>query len=126
MNPPMNPNAPSYPLMPAGGNQPVVQHTTVTIHTDPPKDYIIWSLFSFFYGNVCCLGLMALIFSVKARDRKVVGDLDGARIHGSTARIYNIISTVLISLFIFSSIIAVIVISVQASRAVNYYYRGYG
>lgn len=43
----------------------VVQHTTVNIPAEPPKDHIIWSLCNFFYGNICCLGLAAFIFSIK-------------------------------------------------------------
>ncbi|XP_049429938.1 dispanin subfamily A member 2b-like [Epinephelus fuscoguttatus] len=77
------------------GEQSVVQHTTVNVTTEPPKDDIIWSLYSFVYSNYCCLGLAALIFSIKARDRKVVGDLEGARHYGSTARCLNIWATAL-------------------------------
>ncbi|KAK2842585.1 hypothetical protein Q5P01_012785 [Channa striata] len=37
----------------------------VHIGTEPPKDHVIWSLFSFVYANIFCLGLAALIFSIK-------------------------------------------------------------
>ncbi|XP_074490043.1 dispanin subfamily A member 2b-like [Sebastes fasciatus] len=60
------------------GGPTVVQCTTVNISTEPPKDHIIWSLLCFMYSNHFCLGLAALIFSIKARDRKVAGDLEGA------------------------------------------------
>ncbi|CAK6975279.1 dispanin subfamily A member 2b-like [Scomber scombrus] len=79
----------------------MVQYTTLNINIEPPRDHIIWSLWSFVYLNPFCLGLTAFIFSVKARDRKVVGDLEGARHYGSTARNLNIISTVLTSIAIF-------------------------
>uniref|UniRef100_A0A3Q1FZR5 Uncharacterized protein n=1 Tax=Acanthochromis polyacanthus TaxID=80966 RepID=A0A3Q1FZR5_9TELE len=99
----------------------MVQHTTVNIIAEPPKDHIIWSIFSFVYMNPCCLGLAALIHSVKARDRKMVGDLQGARHHGSTARNLNIAATVLVGLTVLILIITFSIISAQA----NYYYRIY-
>uniref|UniRef100_A0A3P9LID9 Uncharacterized protein n=1 Tax=Oryzias latipes TaxID=8090 RepID=A0A3P9LID9_ORYLA len=54
--------------------------------TEPPKDHIIWSLCCFLYSNPLCLGLAALIFSIKSRDRKIVGDLEGARHYGFKCR----------------------------------------
>uniref|UniRef100_A0A7N6BBM9 Uncharacterized protein n=1 Tax=Anabas testudineus TaxID=64144 RepID=A0A7N6BBM9_ANATE len=44
---------------------PVVQNTTVNIIPDPPQDHIIWSMFWFVDINPCCLGLAALIHSIK-------------------------------------------------------------
>uniref|UniRef100_A0A3Q4HJV3 Interferon induced transmembrane protein 3 n=1 Tax=Neolamprologus brichardi TaxID=32507 RepID=A0A3Q4HJV3_NEOBR len=78
------------------GGSVLVQHTSVNIVTEPPKDHFIWSLLCFVYSNPCCLGLAALIYSIKARDRKVAGDLEGARRHGFIARGLNI-STVVYS-----------------------------
>uniref|UniRef100_A0A3Q1BA42 Uncharacterized protein n=1 Tax=Amphiprion ocellaris TaxID=80972 RepID=A0A3Q1BA42_AMPOC len=72
----------------------IVQHTTVNIIAEPPKDHIIWSIFSLFYMNSFCLGLAALIHSIKARDRKMVGDLPEARWYRSTVRSLNIAATV--------------------------------
>uniref|UniRef100_A0A3B3HU79 Uncharacterized protein n=1 Tax=Oryzias latipes TaxID=8090 RepID=A0A3B3HU79_ORYLA len=65
---------------------------------EPPKDHIIWSLCCFLYSNPLCLGLAALIFSIKSRDRKVVGDLEGARHYGATARCLNIAATIIVCL----------------------------
>ncbi|KPP66390.1 hypothetical protein Z043_115110 [Scleropages formosus] len=31
------------------------------------RDHIVWSLCNFFYMNPCCLGLAALIYSIKVR-----------------------------------------------------------
>ncbi|KAM9753204.1 dispanin subfamily A member 2b-like [Menidia menidia] len=108
-----------FPGQPGGPR--LVQPTMVNVITEPPKDHIIWSILCLFYGNPFCLGLAALIFSVKARDRKVVGDLEGARHYGSTARCLNIWATVLVSLMVLSVIIAFIVIAVQkASYRYNY------
>ncbi|XP_041794659.1 dispanin subfamily A member 2b-like [Chelmon rostratus] len=73
----------------------VVQYTAVDITSEPPKDHIAWSQCCFSYSNPCCLGLAALIFSVKSRNRRVAGDLEGARHYGSISRCLNILSSVL-------------------------------
>ncbi|XP_023203529.1 dispanin subfamily A member 2b-like [Xiphophorus maculatus] len=99
-----------------------VQHTVVDVPTEPPTDYLVWSLCNFVYGNICCLGLVALIYSVKARDRKVVGDQDGARRHASTARALNITATVLISLLVFLCIVVPLALIAETAR---YHYRHY-
>lgn len=98
------------------GEEMALQHTVVTVPAEPPKDYLIWSLFNFVYGNICCFGLVALIFSVKARDRKVVGDQDGARRHSSTARIFNIVATVMICSAVLIYIIVYIVLFMHVRR----------
>ncbi|XP_042267393.1 dispanin subfamily A member 2b-like [Thunnus maccoyii] len=108
------PGQPSAPTM--------VQYTTVNITAEPPPDHIIWSLCCFVYSNPLCLGLAALIFSFKARDRKLAGDLEGARNYGSTARLLNIVSTVLAAVMILIVIITVIVLCVEANRY-TYQYR---
>uniref|UniRef100_A0A3B3QFV0 Uncharacterized protein n=1 Tax=Paramormyrops kingsleyae TaxID=1676925 RepID=A0A3B3QFV0_9TELE len=73
--------------------------------TPPPRDHILWSLFSFIYCNAFCLGFIALYYSVKvsARDRKVLGDLEANGEYGSKARCFNIAALCisLIILFIF-------------------------
>ncbi|XP_049429937.1 dispanin subfamily A member 2b-like [Epinephelus fuscoguttatus] len=103
------------------GGHSVVQHTTVNVTTEPPKDHIIWSLYSFVYSNCFCLGLAALIFSIKARDRKVVGDLEGARHYGSTARCLNITATVLACIMVLIFIITVTAVFVQINSYRPYY-----
>ncbi|XP_045892465.1 dispanin subfamily A member 2b-like [Micropterus dolomieu] len=107
------------------GGSTVVQYTTVNMTTEPPKDHIIWSLCCFLYSNPFCLGLAALIFSIKARDRKVVGDLEGARHYGSTARCLNIWATVLVSIAISICIIILIVSAVQANQMYSHYNTNY-
>ncbi|XP_069551437.1 dispanin subfamily A member 2b-like [Brachyistius frenatus] len=99
----------------------VVNYTTVNINTEPPKDHIIWSLWCLIYGNPCCLGLAALIFSIKARDQKVAGDLDGARHYGATARCLNILATVLVSTGILITVISFIVVIVKIHEVGNNY-----
>ncbi|XP_070686208.1 dispanin subfamily A member 2b-like [Pempheris klunzingeri] len=93
--------------------QRVVQYTSVSVATDPPRDYIIWSLCCFLYSNPCCLGLAALIFSIKSRDRKMAGDVEGARHYGSTARCYNIISSVLVGILVLVFIITLITVTTK-------------
>ncbi|KAJ8252516.1 hypothetical protein COCON_G00218280 [Conger conger] len=77
----------------------------------PPRDHVLWSLFNFVYMNVCCLGFGALYFSIKARDRKVVGDIEGARGYGSKARCFNIVALFLSLLFFIIIIILCVFIS---------------
>ncbi|XP_075905392.1 interferon-induced transmembrane protein 1-like [Nelusetta ayraudi] len=99
---------------------PLVQYTTVNMGAEPPKDHIIWSLITLFYcGNPCCLGLAAFIFSIKSRDRKVVGDLDGARHYGATARCLNIIVTAMVVTLVVIALIAVIIVVVQIQQTVR-------
>ncbi|XP_078537405.1 interferon-induced transmembrane protein 1-like [Lissotriton helveticus] len=85
----------------------------VTTYHNPPRDHLIWSVFNTIYMNFCCLGCMALVFSVKARDRKVVGDMNGAQSYGSTAKCLNIAALVL-TLLLFILIIVLIATGVIA------------
>uniref|UniRef100_A0A8C5AUU1 Uncharacterized protein n=1 Tax=Gadus morhua TaxID=8049 RepID=A0A8C5AUU1_GADMO len=74
-------------------------YTVVTIvnPVEHPRDYVVWSIFSFFYGNTFCLGLAALIFSIKARDMKVTGDLQRARGYSKWALGLNVAALIIIS-----------------------------
>uniref|UniRef100_A0A8C5WK37 Interferon-induced transmembrane protein n=1 Tax=Leptobrachium leishanense TaxID=445787 RepID=A0A8C5WK37_9ANUR len=71
------------------------QETIVVVQASvaPIRDHLVWSIFNAAYFNVCCLGLLALVFSVKSRDRKVVGDIRGSISYGATARNFNIAAT---------------------------------
>ncbi|XP_063145286.1 interferon-induced transmembrane protein 5 isoform X1 [Candoia aspera] len=63
---------------------------------DPPKDYVLWSLFNLLFLSgycFCCLSFAALVFSIKARDQKVTGDLEAAHRYSSKAKCYNILAT---------------------------------
>ncbi|XP_068459629.1 dispanin subfamily A member 2b-like [Clinocottus analis] len=99
---------------------PVAQYTTVNITSEAPSDYVVWSICSFIYLNPCCLGLAALIYSIKARDRKVAGDMNGARNHGSTARCLNIAAMILVSIMILIFIITLSVVVNQAKATIHY------
>ncbi|XP_030588334.1 dispanin subfamily A member 2b-like [Archocentrus centrarchus] len=110
------------------GQPGAVQHTSVNISTERPvvaessPDHIIWSLCCFVYSNPFCLGLAALIYSIKSRDRKLVGDLDGARRYGSTARWLNIAATII---FVTGLLIFIITVTAVTVQATSYYYNGY-
>ncbi|XP_067894229.1 dispanin subfamily A member 2b-like [Heterodontus francisci] len=67
----------------------------LTPNVFPVWDHSLRSLFNIFYMNFCSLGFVVLVFSVKSRDQKVVGDVEGARHYVSTARALNIATTVL-------------------------------
>ncbi|XP_061465868.1 interferon-induced transmembrane protein 5-like isoform X1 [Rhineura floridana] len=66
----------------------------VVVVVQPPQDFVLWSLFSFSFLNTCCVGFVALVFSIKARDQKVTGDLEAAHRYGSKAKCYNVLATV--------------------------------
>ncbi|XP_027019607.1 interferon-induced transmembrane protein 3-like [Tachysurus fulvidraco] len=63
--------------------------TVVVSMPEHPPDYAAWSVCSMSYGNPCCLGLIALIFSMKSRDQKMVGNMTTAKNYGSTACCLN-------------------------------------
>ncbi|XP_077629532.1 interferon-induced transmembrane protein 3-like [Crocuta crocuta] len=71
---------------------------TTVINIQPEMslpDHIAWSLFNTIYMNWCCLGFVAFAYSVKSRDRKMVGDMIGAQTYASTAKCLNIWALVL-------------------------------
>ncbi|XP_021024528.1 interferon-induced transmembrane protein 3-like [Mus caroli] len=77
-----------------------VPSTVVCINSDVIQpDYIAWSTFNTVFMNGCCLGFIAYIYSVKSRDRKMVGDMTGAQSHASTAKILNIFALVISLIF---------------------------
>ncbi|XP_028843073.1 dispanin subfamily A member 2b-like [Denticeps clupeoides] len=75
-----------------------------------PTDYVVWSTLNLMYCNPCCLGLLAFYYSIKSRDRKHVGDMEGAREYGSTARCLNIITLVLYLLLSIGFIIMIAIL----------------
>nr|XP_036283496.1 interferon-induced transmembrane protein 3-like [Pipistrellus kuhlii] len=73
-----------------------VMSTVVHVPTDTVvPDHVVWSLFNTLFFNYCCLGFVAFAYSVKSRDRKMVGDVIGAQSFASTARCLNIATLVL-------------------------------
>ncbi|XP_015358898.1 interferon-induced transmembrane protein 3-like isoform X2 [Marmota marmota marmota] len=57
---------------------------------DITPDYVTWSLFNTLFMNFCCLGFIAFAYSVKSRDRKMVGDITGAQAFAFTAKCLNV------------------------------------
>ncbi|XP_072826804.1 interferon-induced transmembrane protein 3-like [Vicugna pacos] len=65
--------------------------TVISMQTETPgRDYVIWSLFNTLFMNWFCLGFAAFAYSVKSRDRKMVGDVSGAQSHAATAKCLNV------------------------------------
>ncbi|XP_043561661.1 dispanin subfamily A member 2b-like [Chiloscyllium plagiosum] len=112
--PPMNPGGCPYP----GPKEDSHVVTTTVVNVAPNvtsvRDHFLWSIFNFAFMNFCCLGFVALAFSVKSRDRKVVGDVEGARHYGSTARTLNIVIAVIATLCIVLSIVIPLAIVLSA------------
>ncbi|XP_058382023.1 interferon-induced transmembrane protein 3-like [Diceros bicornis minor] len=70
--------------------------TVINIPTEiSVPDHVVWSLFNTIFMNWCCLGFVAYAYSVKSRDRKMVGDMTGAQSYASTAKCLNIWALVL-------------------------------
>ncbi|XP_041053682.1 dispanin subfamily A member 2b-like [Carcharodon carcharias] len=86
------------------------------------RDHLLWSIFNFFYLNFCCLGFVALVYSVKSRDRKLVGDVEGARHYAATARTLNIVTTVL-SILVF--VLFIVLAFAGMFRAMQIVHRDY-
>ncbi|XP_030340931.1 dispanin subfamily A member 2b-like [Strigops habroptila] len=85
----------------------------------PPRDHLAWSLCTTLYANFCCLGFMALVYSVKSRDRKVLGDYSGARSYGSTAKQLNITALVLTIALLALSILIVVLVATGTIAAMK-------
>ncbi|XP_068168127.1 interferon-induced transmembrane protein 3-like [Antennarius striatus] len=83
-----------------------------TVADEQPKDHVVWSIFNLVHFNPCCLGLVALIYSIRARDRKWVGDVEGARTYSKSARCYNIWATALGAVVF---VIGVVILAVRLS-----------
>ncbi|XP_006877050.1 PREDICTED: interferon-induced transmembrane protein 1 [Chrysochloris asiatica] len=92
--------------------------TVINIRSETAvPDHIVWSLFNTLFLNCCCLGFVAFAYSVKSRDRKMVGDVIGAQSYASTAKCLNIFSLIF-SLLLTTGLIILLatgtVISLQA------------
>ncbi|XP_068872340.1 interferon-induced transmembrane protein 1-like [Aphelocoma coerulescens] len=116
----MQHSLPPYEVLPADVSmEELPRSTTVTVEETqppPPRDHLVWSLFTTLYGNFCCLGLLAFVFSVKSRDRKVLGDYSGALSYGSTAKWLNITALVINILIV---VIVVTVVALVVSGAIG-------
>ncbi|XP_004851802.1 interferon-induced transmembrane protein 3 [Heterocephalus glaber] len=92
--------------------------TVISIPRDTPvRDHVVWSLINTVILNVCCLGFIAFAYSIKSRDRKMVGDVIGAQSYASTSRWLNIIATVV------TIILTVVFIIVYSAAIVTLFQR---
>ncbi|MCI4382096.1 hypothetical protein PGIGA_G00259690 [Pangasianodon gigas] len=99
--------------------------TVVVAMPEHPPDYIVWSIASIVYGNPCCLGLIAFYYSIKSRDRKMVGDMNGARSYGSTAQCFNGFALALIIIPFVIIIVLMVVLNARMTSHTHTYSRGY-
>ncbi|XP_017659043.1 interferon-induced transmembrane protein 3 [Nannospalax galili] len=96
------------------GGPPGSTSVTTTVINMPSEiskpDHVVWSLFNTLFMNFCCLGFIAYAYSVKSRDRKMVGDMTGAQAYASTAKCLNISSLV------FSILVIIIFIIIYSTK----------
>nr|XP_001096630.1 interferon-induced transmembrane protein 1 [Macaca mulatta] len=87
--------------------------TVINIHSKTSvPNHVVWSLFNTIFLNWYCLGFIAFTYSVKSRDRKMVGNMTGAQAYASMAKclyisalIVGIIMTIgFILLLVFGSV----------------------
>ncbi|XP_036292089.1 interferon-induced transmembrane protein 3-like isoform X2 [Pipistrellus kuhlii] len=107
------------------GAMPSRTTTVINVQTDTVvPDHIVWSLFNTLFFNPCCLGFVAFAFSVKSRDRKMVGDVMGAQSYASTAKCLNIWAVVLGLLMTVGLIVMLVILLPGAIRAAQANYGG--
>ena len=103
--------------------------TMINIHSElAVPNHIIWSLFNTILINLCCLSFVALAYSMKSRDWKMVGDMIGAQAYASTTKCLNMWALVL-GLFLIIMLIIILttgpLIIFQAISGIIQGYRGY-
>ncbi|XP_006741846.1 interferon-induced transmembrane protein 3 [Leptonychotes weddellii] len=97
-----------------------VTTTVINIRSETAvPDHIVWSLFNTIFMNWCCLGFVAFAYSVKSRDRKMVGDMTGAQTYASTAKCLNIWALVLGLLLTITFIIVLATGSLMISQTIS-------
>ncbi|XP_076971336.1 interferon-induced transmembrane protein 3-like isoform X3 [Tamandua tetradactyla] len=85
-------------------------------------DHVVWSLFNTLFMNFCCLGFAAFAYSVKSRDRKMVGDITGAQSYASTSKCLNICALV----FSLLTAIVLIILTVTGALVAHGAFQQYG
>ncbi|XP_015358899.1 interferon-induced transmembrane protein 1-like isoform X1 [Marmota marmota marmota] len=86
---------------------------------DITPDYVTWSLFNTLFMNFCCLGFIAFAYSVKSRDRKMVGDITGAQAFASTAKCLNIWALIFNIILTIGAIVILIIFSAAIVQAIS-------
>ncbi|XP_046300631.1 interferon-induced transmembrane protein 1 [Marmota monax] len=82
-------------------------------------DHVVWSLFNTLFMNFCCLGFIAFAYSVKSRDRKMVGDITGAQAFASTAKCLNIWALIFNIILTIGAIVILIIFSAAIVQAIS-------
>ncbi|XP_050649522.1 interferon-induced transmembrane protein 3-like [Macaca thibetana thibetana] len=73
-----------------------LRSTMIHIHSETSvPDHVLWSLFNTLFMNYCCLGFIAVTYSMKSRDGKMVGNPTGDQAYASTAKRLNVWTLVL-------------------------------
>ncbi|KAM6171981.1 interferon-induced transmembrane protein 3-like [Erethizon dorsatum] len=111
-----------YEVAMAGGTHSPVPTTStvINIRSDTAvPDHVVWSLFNTIFMNTCCLGFIAFAYSIKSRDRKMVGDVIGAQSYASTAKCLNISALVLSIALTIGLIIVFALTSAQLAKAMT-------
>ncbi|XP_062431873.1 dispanin subfamily A member 2b-like [Rhea pennata] len=113
----LGPALPPYEPLKEGHDMEALSRGVTVVQVAPPepplRDHLAWSLCSSLYMNFCCLGFMALVFSIKSRDRKALGDYSGALSYSSTAKCLNIMALLL------SSLVFVLVVILLATGTIT-------
>ncbi|XP_054380164.1 interferon-induced transmembrane protein 3-like [Pongo abelii] len=102
------PGAPHNPAPPTSTVIHIRSETSVPNH-------VVWSLFNTLFMNPCRLGFIAFAYSVKSRDRKMVGNLTEAQAYASTAKCLNIWALIL-GILMTILLIVIPVLIIQAHR----------
>ncbi|KAM9221466.1 interferon-induced transmembrane protein 1-like [Dugong dugon] len=115
------------PVSPAPHSSAPMTSTVINIHSETSvPDHVVWSLFNTLFLNFCCLGFVAFAYSVKSRDRKMVGDLTGAQSYASTAKCLNICALVFSLLLIIGFIILLATGTVMSLQAFSQTVKDHG
>ncbi|KAM4850168.1 interferon-induced transmembrane protein 1-like [Urocitellus parryii] len=111
-----------YEVSVMGGGHTSASQTTTVINMPRDisvPDHVVWSLFNTLFMNFCCLGFIAFAYSVKSRDRKMVGDITGAQAFASTAKCLNIWALIFNILLTIGAIVILIIFSAAIVQAVS-------
>ncbi|KAM9220342.1 interferon-induced transmembrane protein 1-like [Dugong dugon] len=115
------------PLSPVPHSSAPMTSTVINIRSETSvPDHVVWSLFNTLFLNCCCLGFVAFAYSVKSRDRKMVGDLTGAQSYASTAKCLNICALVFSLLLIIGFIILLATGTVMSLQAFSRMLKDHG
>lgn len=96
--PPQQPMYPSHPMVIAPMQIPyqgviVINNNFMHPEISRIRDYLVWSIINVFVGGFI-LGIIAVLLSIQTRNRKLIGDIQGARSMSKVTLIFNILITI--------------------------------